>query len=128
MNISKQSGMSLWGVSIILIIVIANAFIALKIVPVYMENQTVKTVLESLREPLKQKRLPNKKVRQMIDAKLLVNSIRDIGADKIEIKQSTNKSTVTIDYEVRKNIFYNIDAIMKFKEELEVRRGKTTVF
>jgi len=128
MNISKQSGRSLWGVSIILIIVIANAFIALKIVPVYMENQTVKTVLESLREPLKQKRLPNKKVRQMIDAKLLVNSIRDIGADKIEIKQSTNKSTVTIDYEVRKNIFYNIDAIMKFKEELEVRRGKTTVF
>jgi len=123
MNIKTQSGMSMWGVMMLIIIVMANAFVALKVGPIYMENQTVKRILETTREPLEKERLPKKKIWQMIYRKLIVNGIRDLGSDKADIKQNANKTTIDINYEVRKNIFYNIDVVVSFHNAIEVRRG-----
>jgi hypothetical protein len=105
--------------------VLANAFIALKIVPSYMDYRTVQQVVNSTIEELKKKRLPNKKVRGSIERKLLINGIRDLKHDDLIIKQSNEKSTITMDYEVRKPIFYNIDAVMSFKYEAEAVRGNS---
>ena len=123
MNKNKQSGMSMWGVMILMIIVITNAFMAIKIVPMYMENATVNRAMESLREPLRKERLPAKKIWQKIYRTLIVNNVRYIGRDDTKIKQTSSKSTITIEYEVRKNVLYNLDVVAKFKNVLEVRRG-----
>ena len=123
MNKSKQSGMTMWGVMILMIIVITNAFMAIKIVPIYMENMTVQRVLESLREPLQQERLPANKIWKSIYRRLIVNNIRDIGRDALTIKQTSKRSTIKIQYEVRRNVLYNLDVVIKFDTVLEVRRG-----
>ena len=122
MNIKKQAGMSMWGVMMLVIILVANGFIALKIVPVYMDYSTVQQVVDSTIEGLKKKRLPNVKVRNSIDRRLLINNIRDLKRDDLTIKQTNSKSTIIMDYEVRKPIFYNIDAVMKFRYEAEAIR------
>jgi len=122
MNIKRQSGASMWGIMMLVIILMANAFIALKIVPTYLDFRTVKVVVNSTIEELKKKRLSNVKVRGSIERKLLINGIRDLKREDLKIKQTNKKSTITMDYEVRKPIFYNIDAVMKFKYEAEAER------
>ena len=122
MNINKQAGASMWGIMMLVIILMANAFVALKIVPTYLDFRTVKVVVNSTIEELKKKRMSNVKIRSAIERKLLINSIRDLKREDLKIKQNDKKSTITMDYEVRKPIFYNIDAVMKFKYEAEADR------
>lgn len=122
MNIKQQTGASMWGVMMLVIILMANAFIALKIVPTYLDFRTVQQVVNSTIEELKKKRLSNVKVRSSIERKLLINGIRDLKREDLKIKQTDKKSTITMDYEIRKPIFYNIDAVMKFKYEAEAQR------
>lgn len=123
MNIKKQAGMSMWGVMMLIIVVVMNAFVALKVGPMYMEYQTVKRVMESVREPLEKERLPNKKVWQSIYRKLIVNNIRDLSRNEFTIKQTGSSSNLAVHYEARKNIFYNIDVIITFDHKMEVIRG-----
>jgi len=123
MNIKNQTGGSMWGVMMLIIILMANAFMALKIVPTYMDYRTVQQVVNSTIEDLKKKRWSNKKVRGTIERKLLINGIRELKRDNLIIKQTDKKSTITMDYEIRKPIFYNISAVMKFKYEAEAVRG-----
>lgn len=122
MNIKKQAGMSMWGVMMLVVILVANAFVALKIVPTYMDFRTVKVVVNNTIAELKKKRMSKVKIRDSIDRRLLINGVRDLKRDDLTIKQTNEKSTIIMDYEVRKPIFYNIDAVMKFKYEAEADR------
>ena len=123
MNIKNQAGMSMWGVMMLVIIIMANAFVALKIVPTYMDHRTIQQVVDSSIEGLKKKRMSNRKLRKAINRRLLINGIRDLKRDDLVIKQNDKKSTIIMDYEIRKPIFYNIDAVMKFRYEAEAVRG-----
>jgi len=122
MNIKKQSGLSMWGIMGLLVLLTANGLMALKIGPVYMDNMSVQKVLESFKEPLKKERIPKRKIKKTITRKLLINNIRDLSEDKITITQNSEKTKIEIKYEVRRNLFYNLDIVVKFDNILEVRR------
>ncbi len=122
MNIKNQAGLSMWGIMGLLVLLVANGLVALKIGPVYMDNMSVQKVLESFKEPLKKERIAKKKIKQTITRKLLINNIRDLPEDKIVITQNSEKTKIEIKYEVRRNLFYNLDAVVKFNNVLEVRR------
>jgi hypothetical protein len=122
MNIKKQSGLSMWGIMGLLVLLVSNGLVALKIGPIYMDNMSVQKVLESFKEPLKKERIAKKKIKKTITRKLLINNIRDLSEDKIKITQNSEKTTIEIKYEVRRNLFYNLDAVVKFNNVLEVRR------
>jgi uncharacterized membrane protein len=122
MNFKKQSGLSMWGIMGLLVLLTANGLMALKIGPVYMDNMSVQKVLDSFEEPLKKGRISKSKIKHTITRKLLINNIRDLSEDKITIIQSSEKTKIEIKYEVRRNLFYNLDAVVKFDNVLEVRR------
>jgi len=122
MNFKKQHGMSMWGVLGLIVILVANGLVALKIGPIYMDNMSVQKVLESFKEPLKKERIAKKKIKQTITRKLLINNIRDLPESNIKIIQNSEKTRIEIKYEVRRNLFYNLDAVVKFDNVLEVRR------
>lgn len=122
MNIKKQAGLSMWGILGLLVLLGANGLMALKIGPIYVDNMSVKKVLESFKEPLKKDRIAKNKIKNTIIRKLLINNIRDLSKDKIEIIQNSEKTKIEIKYEVRRNLFYNLDAVVKFDNVLEVRR------
>lgn len=123
MNIKKQAGMSMWGVMSLVVILAANGLAALKIVPMYMDNKTIQSVVESMSEPLQKKRLSKRKIRQTILQKLRINNIRDLAKESIKIAENDSKVTITVEYEARRNLFYNLDAIAVFKNSVEVIRG-----
>ena len=115
-------GMMQWA----LVIAIAGFFMlfAFKVVPLYAENRYVEAALRSLESG-------GERVEQMTDAEIrkkltnfyMINNVRSEGPTKnIKILRESEKVLVTVDYETRAPLFYNIDVILTFQNHLDSSR------
>ena len=123
-SIKNQRGLGMlqWA----LVIAIAGFFLlfAFKVVPLYAENRYVESALRSLQNS-------GEKLEQMTDAEItkklnnfyMVNNVRSEGPTKsIKIARESEKAVVTIDYETRVPLFYNIDLVLSFQNHLDSSR------
>lgn len=112
-------GMLQWA----LIIAIAGFFLlfAFKVVPLYAENRYVESALRSLVSG-------GEKIEEMTDAEItkklnnfyMINNVRSEGPTKnIKIEREAEKTLVTVDYETRVPLMYNIDLVLVFKNHLD---------
>ncbi len=122
--ISNQRGYSMLQLG--LMIGVAGFFLifAFKVVPMYAENRYVESALRSLVEG-------GQKLEEMTDAEIkkklanfyMINNVRSEGPTKnIVIDRDANKTLVTIDYEIRDNLFWNIDLVLSFQNHLDSTR------
>lgn len=123
-SIKHQRGLGMlqWA----LVIAVAGFFLlfAFKVVPLYAENRYVESALRSLE-------VAGEKVDEMTDAEIrkkltnfyMINNVRSEGPTKnIKIDRQSEKLLVTIDYETRVPLFYNIDLVLSFKNHLDSAR------
>ena len=115
-------GMLQWA----LVIGVAGFFLlfAFKVIPLYAENRYVESALRSLEAG-------GEKLDQMTDAEItkklnnfyMINNVRSEGPTKnIKIERESEKAVVTVDYETRVPLFYNIDLVLRFQNHLDSTR------
>jgi hypothetical protein len=115
-------GMLQWA----LVIAVAGFFLlfAFKVVPLYAENRYVESALRSLETG-------GEKVGEMTDAEIrkklgnfyLINNVRSEGPTKnIKIDRRSEDLLITVDYETRVPLFYNIDLVLSFQNHLDSSR------
>ncbi|QEY13766.1 MULTISPECIES: DUF4845 domain-containing protein [unclassified Cellvibrio] len=123
-TIKRQRGLGMlqWA----LVIAVAGFFLlfAFKVVPLYAENRYVESALRSLETG-------GEKVEQMTDAEIkkklgnfyMINNVRSEGPTKnIKIDRRSEDLLITIDYETRVPLFYNIDLVLSFQNHLDSSR------
>jgi hypothetical protein len=123
-SIKHQRGLGMlqWA----LVIAIAGFFLlfAFKVIPLYAENRYVESALRSLETG-------GEKLDQMTDAEItkklnnfyMINNVRSEGPTKnIKIERESEKAVVTVDYETRVPLFYNIDLVLSFQNHLDSTR------
>jgi len=109
-----------------LVIAVAGFFLlfAFKVVPLYAENRYVESALRSLETG-------GEKVGEMTDAEIrkklgnfyMINNVRSEGPTKnIKIDRRSEDLLITIDYETRVPLFYNIDLVLSFQNHLDSSR------
>jgi hypothetical protein len=54
----------------------------------------------------------------------MVNNVRSDGAQNIVIDRKSKTLLITIDYENRANLFYNIDVVTRFQNHLDADHPK----
>lgn len=114
----QQQGLTMISILFLMAIVIFFIVLGMKIGPVYLENSSIKGILESLPSNRSLKTSTPKKIRRVIAKKFNINSIYNY--DKyVSVKKKGGKITVTMPYEVRKNVVGNLDVIMAFDEKIE---------
>ncbi|WP_039916430.1 DUF4845 domain-containing protein [Cellvibrio mixtus] len=112
-------GMLQWA----LVIAVAGFFLlfAFKVVPLYAENRYVESALRSLVSG-------GEKIEEMTDAEItkklnnfyMINNVRSEGPTKnIKIEREAEKAVITVDYETRVPLLYNIDLVLVFKNHLD---------
>jgi hypothetical protein len=116
----KQQGLSFIGWLFVIGLVLAFALAAIRIAPIYMENATVKAALRSLKEKHDIRDDSSSEILTLIQRRLDINNVKDIGRDNIVIKKDPSSLYVAISYEVRKPLVGNLDIIASFDEELEL--------
>lgn len=119
---SKKRQRGLTFISWLVIFTVAGFFVmvGLRIGPVYLENYTIKNILESVQNEHLVNRKPVSEIRQMIMRRLNINSIKSIKRENLKIRRSSGVTKIEIDYEDRRPIMGNLDAIMTFHESVEL--------
>lgn len=119
-GLKKQKGMTLTGWMTVIALILFFAMLGMKIGPIYLENLTVKDVVESLKdEPLITKR-SSSQVKSMIMKRLNINSVYDLKSDNVTVKKSPGIMKVSIDYQVQKKLVGNMDILVTFSDEIEL--------
>lgn len=117
---NKQNGMSVFGISIVLVFVVLVIIIVLKLIPVYIENFTVASALTSLEDS--EVSLDKAGIRNRLMKNFQINNIDVVKKEHITIKDiGHGKKQVTIEYEVRLPLMGNIDAVVQFLDSVDVR-------
>ncbi len=92
----------------------------MKIVPVYLQNYSVRNVVESLSdEPLITKKSAAE-VKRMILRRFNINSLYDLKSKHVLVKTSPGIMTVSVVYTVRKTMVGNLDVLISFDERIRL--------
>ncbi len=118
-NFKQQRGLTMISWVMVLAVVSFCGMFAFNVVPMYVENTYIVSGLKGLIEP-------GTTLADMSDAEIKkkmqnfydINNVRSEGAKKIVIDRQSKTVVVKIDYEIRSNLFYNIDVVTRFQNHL----------
>ncbi len=115
-----QSGFTFIGVVFLIIVVVFFANLIMKLTPAYLEYFSVSTSLSSLQDEKFSSSALESEIRDKLQKRLDVNDVKHVKAKNISIQRSEGKAVASIDYDVRTNIFANIDAVVHFSKSVEI--------
>ena len=118
-SIKKQRGMSVTALFLILAVVGMFSLVAIKIIPIYMENAQIVSAMSRLVEKSRQDEMSVAEVRKSLRSRFSIENIKVIDEDYIDIEIQPNGDLLLyLEYEDRTTLFANVDLIVSFKEEI----------
>lgn len=121
MNTGKyQQGITIYGVSFILLLIGFTSFTILKLFPVYMENFTIRSSVESLAKDADEQYLGVSAVRSALMKRFGMNNVTQVTSEDISISREGQIYYVDVDYEVQVPFIKNISLLVSFTNHGEV--------
>lgn len=114
---SQQRGISMIGWAVILLVAIVFGTAALRMVPVYMEHNTIVSSIKSLQQDSKTALLSPREVREALSKRFTINQVNVISVNDLIITKEGGVLKISTDYEVREPLFYNVSIVMTFQDE-----------
>src|SRR5919108_1029719 len=109
-----QAGLTAIGLILTLIPVGLVVYIVMRAAPAYIEAFSVGDVVNSLKKELDLREKSREEIYSMIKRRFDVNNISSVAKDDIKIQKTANDVTVTIDYEARVPLFWNVALALSF--------------
>lgn len=118
----RQAGMSSIGLVSSIALGLLLLTCTLKMLPAYIQNWNVQSVLDSVLTEHLERATPLTKaeIRTRINKRLNINQITALSSKQIDIEKTAEAYTVIADYEVRESLFANIDVVMKFDNNVSL--------
>ena len=116
----KQQGLTMISWIVVIVFLLFQAVIAMNVIPVYLNDATVKSILKELPDDLQAQEASPKELEVIILKRLRVNSITSVTQDDIYIKRGKDEKIVTIEYEPRGKLIGNLEYIILFQHEARV--------
>lgn len=117
---NHQRGLTLFGFFFIMFLIGFTAFTTFKLFPVYMENFTIRSSLESMEGETGKEYLGAISVRDAVNRRFGINNVTQVGLDDISITRDGQIYNVDVDYEVRIPFISNISLVVSFTNHAEV--------
>ncbi|MDX1454173.1 MAG: DUF4845 domain-containing protein [Gammaproteobacteria bacterium] len=117
-NRRQQRGMTFLGYIIVLSIIGFFALLVLKLVPIYLEHQSVVKALRSVADQPATSSPAS--VRSTIQKNLDIDNVSVVKAKDFKIRRASGVSEVYIEYEAETNFAGNVYILVKFSESVEM--------
>jgi len=127
MKKNDLSGMGRQGGASALVMMVMVLFfgglltLVIKLGPAYLDDITIQEALESLDGTDGLSQMGPAQVRTLINKRLSVNNVRGFDAKNISVDKDGDLVVINVDYEVRKNLFSNVDTVVHFKHTYEMK-------
>ncbi|WP_111497481.1 MULTISPECIES: DUF4845 domain-containing protein [Marinobacter] len=116
-----QRGASTLGILIAVLFFGSLITLVIKLGPVYLDDLTIQEAIESLDNTEDLGQLSVRDVQTLIRKRLSVNNVDGFDQKLIEIKKDGDAVLVSLEYEVRTDLFQNVDAVVHFNHAYEMR-------
>ncbi|MFT6338974.1 MAG: type II secretory pathway pseudopilin PulG [Alcanivorax sp.] len=114
---SQQRGMSMISWAVVLLVVAVLGTAALRMVPAYMEHNTISSSIKSLMQDSKTALMSAREVRDALSKRFTINQVNVINVNDLIIIKDSGILKISTDYEVREPLFYNVSIVMTFQDE-----------
>ena len=115
--IKKQNGMT--GISILIVIIgiVFVASLALKIVPVYTDDATIRTIVASYDNKSDMRGKTKRSVIENFKKKLKINNVFEFDMDNLSLTKKDGDYIMVVDYEPRGELMGSLEYIVHFRHE-----------
>lgn len=110
----RQLGLTIPTIAAIVAVGAFFLLVALTLFPIYMENFSVSSHLKRMKSEA-----PEGSEEEIVETLLKrydLDDVKSVTRDHILVSTEGGGTTVTVDYEVRKNFMANVDLVVVFKE------------
>ncbi|WP_286222064.1 DUF4845 domain-containing protein [Marinobacter apostichopi] len=118
---TRQTGASALTMMVMVLFFGGLLTLAIKLGPIYLDDITIQEALESLDGTDGLSTMGPAQVRTLINKRLSVNNVRGFDAKNITVEKDGDTVMILVDYEVRNDLFSNVDTIVHFKHEYEMK-------
>jgi len=117
--------MTYMGMLLLLIGIAFAAVVIIKVMPLYMEHMKVESALKSLADDANNQPggMTPVELKKSLDNRFTVNDVEHATKDDIEITKENGKTVISVPYEARIELFYNLDLVAKFPDNRVVVGG-----
>ena len=119
---NRQNGMTFIGIVMLLVVIVVIALTAVKIIPIYIENYAVKSVLTSIENDHRVDPKSKAAIWESIKKRLYINEVRIIKKEHVSMSRKNGKTTVTIEYESRRPYLGSLFIGGHFVETIVINR------
>ncbi|PQJ95515.1 DUF4845 domain-containing protein [Chromatium okenii] len=117
----SQRGMGMLGILFTIGLLAFFMTVLLKLGPLYADFWTLRSIMVEVSQQSATEG-GARGISDMLGKRMDVNNIRSITINDFEIeKQDQNKFKVTLNYAQQAHLFFNVDAIVKFEYQVEVK-------
>ena len=110
----KQKGVSLSGLLFASIFLIAILLLGFKLVPVLLEYNKIQRQFRSIAEDPTLRGASREQIRRAYVSRAIVDDIKSLGPDQIEITKDGADVVISADYDVKVPLFRNVAACLDF--------------
>ena len=120
-SMHRQSGASALVIMIMVLFFGGLLTLAIKLGPAYLDDITIQEALESLEGTEDLSTMGPAQVRSLINKRLSVNNVRGFDEKNITVQKDGDLVIINVDYEVRNNLFRNVDSVIHFQHAYEMK-------
>ena len=117
---SRQKGITLIGLVIVLTLLGFVAFIGLKMFPVYQEYFSVVQAMKSVAKQPGVNRQEPRQIQEMLIKRMYVSYVESVERQHIKVSRGSTP-VLTVSYEVRRSLIGNLDFVAKFDESVDLK-------
>ena len=120
--VNRQKGMTMMSWLIVLGILVFFILIGIKMVPTYLENYSIRTVLANMQNDRKVRTMSPNEMKKSFMKRLKINSVYEFDRKWITIKKEKFGTRFSVDYEIRKPVAGNVSIVMAFSESTLIQK------
>ncbi|WP_445354702.1 DUF4845 domain-containing protein [Microbulbifer sp. EKSA008] len=122
LSLQQQRGMSYWGWLLIIAMLGFALTCVSKMAPAYLDARYVNEGLKTLGQNPNLEDMTTGQIKKELNRFFLVNNVRGEPTKSVQVVRGAKGSVVSINYELRQPLIYNVDVVMKFNKQLDTAK------
>lgn len=118
---ATQTGMTFWGLLVVLALIVFFTVLTLKLLPPYIEYGKVKTALENLAKQPEAGNMERGDIKAALGRRFSIDDITKVDLNKdLFVEKKPGVTVIRIAYERRVPLAYNVTALIAFDHSVQV--------
>ncbi|QFT54248.1 DUF4845 domain-containing protein [Microbulbifer sp. THAF38] len=121
-SLKRQRGMSYWGWLVVIAVLGFALTCVSKMAPAYVDARYVSEALKTLGENPELENMSTGQIKKELGRFFLINNVRGEPTKALQVVRGAKSTVVSINYELRQPLIYNVDVVMKFNKQLDTAK------